>query len=76
MVAALDRGDVRFKPKKLDLDMKHRESPPVKPSIEEAPKLELEVVPPHLRYLFLGKGDTLPVIIVSDFEYATSRMFG
>ena len=28
LVAALDRGDVRFKPKKFDLDMKNRESPP------------------------------------------------
>ena len=27
LVAALDRGDVRFKPKKLELDMKHRDSP-------------------------------------------------
>ena len=34
LVAALDRGDVRFKPEKLDLDMKHREFPPAKLSIE------------------------------------------
>ena len=33
LVAALDRGDVHFKPKKLDLYMKHREFPPAKPSI-------------------------------------------
>ena len=33
LVAALDRGDVRFKPKKFDLDMKNRESLPAKPSI-------------------------------------------
>ena len=37
--AALDRGDVRIKPKKFELDMHYCESPPVKPSIEEAPKL-------------------------------------
>ena len=43
--------------------MKNRESPPAKPSIEEAPKLELKGLPPHLRYKFLGNGDTLPVII-------------
>ena len=36
LVAALDRGDVRFKPKKFELDMKNSESPPAKPSIEEA----------------------------------------
>ena len=30
LVAALDQGDVWFKPTKLDLDMKHRDSPPAK----------------------------------------------
>ena len=39
LVIALDQGDVPFKPKKLELLMKHRESPPAKPSIEEAPKV-------------------------------------
>ncbi|XP_059310071.1 uncharacterized protein LOC132061237 [Lycium ferocissimum] len=34
-----------------------------KPSIEEAPLLELKPLPPHLRYAFLGSGDTLPVIL-------------
>ena len=65
---ALDHGDVRFKPKKYELDMKNRESPPAKPSIEEAPKLELKALPPHLRYEFLGNGDTLLVIVVSDLN--------
>ena len=68
LVAALDRGDVRFKPKKYELDMKNHESPPAKPSIEEAPKLELKALPPHLRYEFLGNGDTLPLIIASDLN--------
>ena len=54
LVAELDQGDVWFKKKKLELDMKHRESPPVKPSIEEAPKLDLKALPPYLRYVFLG----------------------
>ena len=40
--------------------MKNRESPPMNPSIEEAPKLELKSLPPHLRYEF-----SLPVIIAS-----------
>ena len=75
MVAALDRGDVRFKPKKLDLDMKHHESPPTKPSIEEAQKLELKALPPHLMYVFLGKGDTLPVIIASDLNLQQVECF-
>ena len=39
LVSAFDRGDVRFKPKKFELDMKNSESPPAKPSIEEAPKV-------------------------------------
>ena len=68
LVAVLDRGDVQFKPKKYELNMKNRESPPAKPSIEEAPKLELKSLPPHLRYEFLGNGDTLPVIIASDLN--------
>ena len=68
LVAALDRGDVRFKPKKFELDMKNHESPSAKPSIEEAPKLELKALPPHLRYEFLGNGDTLPVIIAADLD--------
>ena len=36
--------------------------------IDEAPKLEQKVLPPHLRYEFLGNGDTLPVIIASDLN--------
>ena len=35
LVVALDRGDVLFKPKKYELDLKNRESPPVKPSIRK-----------------------------------------
>ena len=68
LVSAFDRGDVRFKPKKFELDMKNRESPPAKLSIEEAPKVELKTLPPHLRYEFLGNGDTFPVIIASDLD--------
>ena len=55
LVAALDRGDVRFKPMMLELDMMHQESPPVKPSIEESPKVILKALPPHMRYVFLEK---------------------
>ena len=57
-----------FKPKKLELNIKYSESPPTKPSIEEDPKLELKALPPHLRYVFLGKYDTLPIIIASDLN--------
>ena len=68
LVAALHQGDVRFKLKKYELEMMNRESPPAKPSIEEAPKLELKALPPHLRYEFLVNGDTFPEIIASDLN--------
>ncbi|KAK9047176.1 hypothetical protein V6N11_053027 [Hibiscus sabdariffa] len=33
------------------------------PSIVQAPKIELKELPKHLKYAFLGDGETLPVII-------------
>ena len=66
LVVEFDRGKCRFKAKKLELDMKHRKSQPAKPSIEEVPKLELKALLPHLRYVFLGRHDTLSIIIESD----------
>uniref|UniRef100_M1DU10 Integrase core domain containing protein n=1 Tax=Solanum tuberosum TaxID=4113 RepID=M1DU10_SOLTU len=68
LVDALDRFEFRSKPKILELDMKNRDSPPAKPSIEEPPKLELKALPSHLRYVFLGKYSTLLVIIVVDLS--------
>ncbi|XP_015162183.1 uncharacterized protein [Solanum tuberosum] len=38
-------------------------SPPPKPYIEEAPRLELKALPAYLRYAFLGEDKTLPVIL-------------
>lgn len=38
LVAALDRCKHRQKPNKLELDIKIRETPPARPSMEEAPK--------------------------------------
>ncbi|XP_024178805.1 uncharacterized protein LOC112184801 [Rosa chinensis] len=38
----------------------------VVPSIQQAPKLELKPLPQHLKYVFLGEFETLPVIIASD----------
>ncbi|KAL0416226.1 UNVERIFIED_CONTAM: hypothetical protein Slati_3454500 [Sesamum latifolium] len=35
----------------------------LKPSIEKPPLLELKPLPSHLKYVFLGKDETLPVII-------------
>ncbi|KAH0682220.1 hypothetical protein KY289_019972 [Solanum tuberosum] len=68
LVAALDMFEFCSKPKKLELDMKNRDSPPAKPSVEEAPKLELKALPSHLRYVFLGRDGTLPVIIAADLR--------
>ena len=33
LALSLDRGNIQFKPKKLEIDIKHRESPLAKPSI-------------------------------------------
>ncbi|KAK8625775.1 hypothetical protein V6N13_056935 [Hibiscus sabdariffa] len=45
-----------------------------KPSLEHAPSLELKPLPPHLKYVYLGSNETLPVIISSkllrDQEYS------
>ena len=35
------------------------------PSVIQAPQLELKQLPSHLKYAYLGQGDTLPVIISS-----------
>lgn len=55
-----------FAPKKLSLDLKNRPTPPAKPSIEEPPVLELKELPVHLRYVFLGEINTLPMITTPD----------
>ncbi len=68
LVVALERNEYRSKPKKFELDMKHHKSPHRKPSIQEAPKLKLNVLPPHMRYVFFGKDDTLLVVIVEDLN--------
>ncbi|KAK4707201.1 hypothetical protein R3W88_033253 [Solanum pinnatisectum] len=61
-------GAHSYAPKKLDLDLKNRPSPPAKPSIEEPPVLELKQLPSHLRYVFLGANNTLPVILAADLN--------
>ena len=75
LLATLDRGDVRFKLKKYELDMKYLESPPAKPCIEVAPKLELKDLPSHLRYKILGNGNTLMLIIASDLNEQQFKSF-
>ncbi|KAL8133741.1 hypothetical protein AgCh_008979 [Apium graveolens] len=48
-------------------DLKNAEGK-LKPSIEEAPTLELKPFPEHWRYAFLGDASILPVIIASDLS--------
>ncbi|XP_049399939.1 uncharacterized protein LOC125864032 [Solanum stenotomum] len=68
LVAALSRlGVYSRNPIKLDIDLKNRESPLAKPSTEEPPNLELKTLPSHLKYVFLGANNTLPVIIAAEF---------
>ncbi|XP_049391401.1 uncharacterized protein LOC125855708 [Solanum stenotomum] len=38
------------------------------PSIEEAPKLELKILPTHLKYAFLGTNETLHVILSAELS--------
>jgi hypothetical protein len=33
------------------------------PFIVQAPKLELKALPDHLKYMYIGEGETLPKII-------------
>nr|XP_028954711.1 uncharacterized protein LOC114823375 [Malus domestica] len=41
---------------------------PLLPSSEQAPKLELKLLPSHLKYAHLGVNETLPVIITADLN--------
>ncbi|CAN6562049.1 unnamed protein product [Malus baccata var. baccata] len=42
--------------------------PHILPSIEQAPTIELKLLPEHLKYAFLGESKTLPVIIAADLS--------
>ncbi|XP_015075911.1 uncharacterized protein LOC107020101 [Solanum pennellii] len=68
LVASLERKAYRSKLQKLELDMKHHESAPVKTSTEEASNLELKALPHHLRYVFLCKDHTFSMIIAADLN--------
>ena len=65
LVATLQQNEYGPKQKKLKLYMKHYESPSMKPSIQEALKLDLKALPPHLSYMFIERNDTLSVIIAA-----------
>ncbi|KAF3674976.1 hypothetical protein FXO37_06121 [Capsicum annuum] len=67
MVCELYGNDLyTYAPKKLNLDLNNRTTPPTRQSIEEPPVLELKALFSHLRYIFLEANNTLSVIIVPD----------
>lgn len=59
-------GSYNFELEKLDLSLKNKITPFVPPSTEEALILELKALQYHLRYVFLGTDNTLPIIIEVD----------
>ena len=59
----LEVGDEAADEQKLELNSTF--TPKLLPSIEASPKVELKELPDHLTYAFLGKDETLPVIISS-----------
>ncbi|XP_049392923.1 uncharacterized protein LOC125857353 [Solanum stenotomum] len=61
-------GTHSYAPNKLNLDLKNRPSPPTKPSLEEPPVLELKQLPNHLRDVFFGTNNTLPMILAADLN--------
>ncbi|XP_076954069.1 uncharacterized protein LOC143628334 [Bidens hawaiensis] len=40
----------------------------LRPSLESPPAIELKELPKHLKYVFLGEGETLPAIIAANLE--------
>ncbi|XP_059306420.1 uncharacterized protein LOC132057845 [Lycium ferocissimum] len=65
MVQILDMASIYIREGEFEpLDRKMGVTP--KLSIEEPPKLELKPLPAHIKYAFLGKGNTLPVILVAE----------
>lgn len=38
------------------------------PSVVSPPILDLKALPSHLKYVYLGEGDTLPVIVASNLS--------
>ena len=55
------------------LDLSNREVKPYIPSIELPPILELKLLSSHLKYIYLGKNNTLPVIISSSLNAYKER---
>lgn len=67
-MVVVQRNEYRSKPNKLKLDMKHHESPYATTSIVDAPELEITALELHLRFVFLGIHNTLPVTITTEIN--------
>ncbi|PHT50118.1 hypothetical protein CQW23_09865 [Capsicum baccatum] len=52
----------------MDLNLSNQPSQTAKTSIEEPPMLESKELPSHLRYMFLGYGNTLSVSVADDLS--------
>lgn len=65
MVKFLDASkQMRMHKKSFEvLDISSRVTSPLKPYIEEPLALELKPLPSHLKYIYLGESDILPVIV-------------
>ncbi|XP_062102938.1 uncharacterized protein LOC133813922 [Humulus lupulus] len=50
------------------LELSSRSFAAPKPSVEEPPELELKALPSHLRYAYLGKSSTLPLIVSAELS--------
>ncbi|XP_062075604.1 uncharacterized protein LOC133779690 [Humulus lupulus] len=62
-VAALNSGgEVSKVVSFLELPISHEQ---LQPSVKSPPKLELKPLPEHLKYVYLGEKETLPVIITT-----------
>ncbi|KAL0405267.1 UNVERIFIED_CONTAM: hypothetical protein Slati_3840600 [Sesamum latifolium] len=59
------REDITLKPRRF-LPLDGLTTSELKPSIEKPPLLEIKPLPSHLKYVFLGKDETLPVIVSAD----------
>ncbi|XP_052878831.1 uncharacterized protein LOC128285367 [Gossypium arboreum] len=64
-LALLEANQKGFNPQSRfeSLDLEERDYTQPKASIEEPRKLELNVLPSHLKYVYLGDASTLPVIV-------------
>ncbi|KAI3748436.1 hypothetical protein L6452_11499 [Arctium lappa] len=65
LVSWMEQGQApkpRYEVSKIELPLSHTR---LLPSVEQAPELELKTLPNHLKYVYLGDKETLPVIISS-----------